>query len=309
MAVARSVAQHRVRVNTKFEIQRQCHLGTVIGHQKIDALNLLYRHHFLVVHRLQIGFRQVQSRNAQHAAANHQQGDKQNPQRNAVFDGEVFFPMRLGFVGDAGGLGDGALVGGLRAGHVLAGRARAHRHIASDVTIFLDGHHTGIDPVVIAVFAAVFNNAAPRQTALQGLPQPLKHPRRHIWVANQVVVFADQFFFSKAAYLDKIFAGKGNDALGVGLGDQTFVAGKELFFAGHWEIDFHDNALSFSVAEMLADRGAWACSAGAAQSAQTCRMVTAAVWHCDSGTKPTISYPGSEVSRRVGVDKIMPVLP
>ena len=72
---------------------------------------------------------------------------------------------------------------------------------------------------------------------------------------------------------------------------------------------FAADAVGEAVCAALCAAAARGVVVGAHQGAQTCRIEAAAVRQSAKGTRAMISCPGCAVSRRMGVDKIMPLLP
>ena len=80
----------------------------------------------------------------------------------------------------------------------------AHRLIFHHPAVALYRGDIGIDPVVIAVLAAVLHQAHPTVASLEGLPQMGEGDGRHVRVANHVVVVAEQLGAAEAADVDKV---------------------------------------------------------------------------------------------------------
>jgi len=82
---------------------------------------------------------------------------------------------------------------------------------------------------MITILAAVFDDAAPGQASLDGAPQIGKRLRRHVGMAQQIVVLADQLIMRKTGQLDKGLIGVSDDALEVGFGNDI-TSLRERFF-------------------------------------------------------------------------------
>ena len=109
------------------------------------------------------------------------------------------------------------------------GRFGAYREITGDLAALANRRDVGLYPVVVAVFAAVFNDAVPRLARLHGIPQILESRRRHVGMTHQIVRLPDQLAFGKTADLDKLAVDIGHDTLGVGLRNDLGAVAQLMF--------------------------------------------------------------------------------
>ncbi len=123
----------------------------------------------------------------------------------------------------------------------------AHGHVFHDFAIGPDGGDVGFHPIMITVLTAIFYYAAPGLARLYRIPQVLKRGLGHVGVTDQVMGLADQLRFRIAADLDKVPVDIGDDAFGVGFGDDGLAWGQLDLFLGHRHVDAHDQ--SFSIRE------------------------------------------------------------
>lgn len=87
--------------------------------------------------------------------------------------------------------------------------------------LLLERDDKGLDPVEIAILAAVLDQASPRQPRLDGCPQVGKGRFRHVGVAHDVVAAAKQFGARKSADIDEGVIGVGDGAFQVGARNQV----------------------------------------------------------------------------------------
>jgi hypothetical protein len=118
-------------------------------------------------------------------------------------------------------------------------RFDAHRLITDQLLALIDRGDIGIDPVVIAVLAAILDDAAPGFALIDRVPEVLEDRRRHDGVADDVVVGAQQLFFSETADIDEGLVAIGDDALGVGGGDDDPGVRIVVFSLRDREVDLH----------------------------------------------------------------------
>ncbi|MNH23991.1 hypothetical protein D3C79_839040 [compost metagenome] len=93
---------------------------------------------------------------------------------------------------------------------------RANRLVFHGFTIALHRRSVGADPVVVTILAAILHKPHPRASALECLPQMRKGFWRHIRVAHDVVIDAEQLGLAEAADVDEVWVDVGDGALGVG---------------------------------------------------------------------------------------------
>ena len=118
-------------------------------------------------------------------------------------------------------------------------RLIADRLVADDIFAVENWRHIGIDPIVVSVLAAVFDQPAPRVACLDGIPQILEGLRRHVRMAQNVVVLPDQFIFRVAADANQIGVDVGDDAFEIGSGNNGDFFTQHHFALSDGEIDFH----------------------------------------------------------------------
>ncbi|MCY1284177.1 hypothetical protein D9M70_330710 [compost metagenome] len=124
--------------------------------------------------------------------------------------------------------------------HLLGGGLDPHRLVADHLAVLQHRRDVGVDPVVVAVMAAVLDDAHPRPALLQGLPHVGEHRRRHVRVTHDVVRGAQQFVATEAADRDEGVVAVGDLPLEVGGGDQPLLSRKGTFALGdglivaHW---------------------------------------------------------------------------
>ncbi|MOA21723.1 hypothetical protein D3C78_1422300 [compost metagenome] len=123
---------------------------------------------------------------------------------------------------------------------MLARRAYAHRLVTHDPPTFEDGRDVGIDPVVVAVTAAVLDDTHPALAGFQVAPHQLVHRRRHVRVAHQVVRAANQFGLAVATDGGKLRVAVGDQAGGIGSRNQPLIGGKTLLDRGYRQVEAHD---------------------------------------------------------------------
>jgi hypothetical protein len=138
----------------------------------------------------------------------------------------------------AAGLGDASIkrfggndFGGRRLG--------AGRHIADDMVVFPNRHDTGLDPIMIAIFSPVLDDAAPGKALINRAPQAFEGGGRHIGMAHQVMVLTNQFLTRKARKRDKSIVCVGNDALQISLGNEVFATRIRNLTLRHRLVIFH----------------------------------------------------------------------
>ncbi|MPN25442.1 hypothetical protein SDC9_172851 [bioreactor metagenome] len=96
-----------------------------------------------------------------------------------------------------------------------------------------------VDPVVIAVLAAVLDQPVPRLAPFQRLPEVGKGRCRHFRMADDVVALAEQFAFGETGNGDEIGIDVGDDAAQVGLADDGRPFVHDDFAVGDRQIGFH----------------------------------------------------------------------
>ncbi|MOA18572.1 hypothetical protein D3C78_1388990 [compost metagenome] len=99
--------------------------------------------------------------------------------------------------------------------------------------MFEDRRDVGVDPVMVAIAAAVLDDAHPRTAFLQGRPHVREHGGRHVGVAHQIVRRADKLFATVAADVDEGIVGVTDHPALVGGGDQPLFGGIGTFALGY----------------------------------------------------------------------------
>jgi len=120
-----------------------------------------------------------------------------------------------------------------------ARRFGADRHVAERLLLVAYRHHQRLDPVVIAVLAAVLDHPAPGPARLDGRPEILEGLGRHVGMPDQVVVLADQFVAGEAAQFDEGLVRIRDDPAQIGPRDDDPSPGIGMLDVGHRKIGFH----------------------------------------------------------------------
>ncbi|MNT31538.1 hypothetical protein D3C72_1673780 [compost metagenome] len=92
---------------------------------------------------------------------------------------------------------------------------------------------------MVAVLAAVLDQARPGLPPANGAPHVLVGLGGHVGVADEVVRLANEFVVAVAAHANERWIAVGNLALGVGAGHQQFIAGIVEVLLGHRQVDAH----------------------------------------------------------------------
>jgi hypothetical protein len=108
-----------------------------------------------------------------------------------------------------------------------------HRHVADGAAVFLDRGDVGLNPVEVAVLAAVLHQASPWDAGANGLPQVGKRFRRHVRVADDVLRLANQLRSGIAADVLEVRIYVDDIAFQVGLGDDRLVFVQLYFLIGY----------------------------------------------------------------------------
>ncbi len=122
-----------------------------------------------------------------------------------------------------------ALVQGFGPLHLAGCGAHPYRLVALNLTVLINRCDKRIDPVVIAVVAAVFDDAHPGAPALEVGPHVSEDRSRCVGVAHHVVRAADQLFPGEATDVHKSVIAVSDDAFEVGGGDQPLGLGEGAF--------------------------------------------------------------------------------
>ena len=98
----------------------------------------------------------------------------------------------------------------------LLGDVDAHGDVAVGIAIRIqEGAYGGIDPVVGAIFTAVFDFALPDFAGFDGVPQVFEGTFRHVRVADDIVGLAKEFIQGVLGDFAEFLIGIGDDAPGV----------------------------------------------------------------------------------------------
>jgi len=147
----------------------------------------------------------------------------------------------------AGPLFTEGFVEGFGLGDFLAAGLGANRHVAHHLATSNHGGGVGAHPVVIAIFAAVFDQSRPRHAGLERGPHVGKGLHRHVWVADHVVRLAQQFVALETAQPDESLVGIGDAALRVCAGHQGGIGGEVVLALSHWQVLAHSDLVQVGV--------------------------------------------------------------
>ena len=117
--------------------------------------------------------------------------------------------------------------------------------IAHQLSVLANRRNVGHDPVEAAIFAPVLDDAAPRTSRFEVMPQIGKRFGRHVRVAHYIVRLPDHFLASVVADPGKGVIGLDNDALEVGTRVNEFTFGQKRFNVGNRHVYFHCFLSSF----------------------------------------------------------------
>ncbi len=122
-----------------------------------------------------------------------------------------------------------------------------YRFIANHLIAFENRCDIGVDPVMVAVLAAVLDNAHPWLALFQRIPQVRKHRRRDIRVPHQIVRRTDQLFAGEPTDFDEGVVAVADHTFGVGRGNQPLLSGKGALALGDGLVVTH----GFSIRKAL----------------------------------------------------------
>ena len=88
--------------------------------------------------------------------------------------------------------------------NLLAPGLAPYRHVAGHLTIVNDGCSMRLDPIVVAVLAAVLDQTDPRAPIFESQPEVLEGFDGHVRMTDDVVWPTDQLILGKAADFDEI---------------------------------------------------------------------------------------------------------
>ncbi|EXJ10908.1 hypothetical protein D779_0356 [Imhoffiella purpurea] len=115
---------------------------------------------------------------------------------------------------------------------LIARGLAAYRDIPGDAALLAQRRDIGLDPVEIAVFAAILDDPGPGPTRLDGLPEILEGGGRHVRMPDQIVGRPDQLIQTEAADLDEVGVGVGDPSLEVGSRDDQLIVPHQMFRLG-----------------------------------------------------------------------------
>lgn len=129
--------------------------------------------------------------------------------------------------------------------------AAADRGVADNPPVLVEvGRDVGKDPVVAAIPGQVLDVGEELLAGLDRVPGQLEGRTRHIRVADDVVLAADQFVFAVTGKLDEDRIAIGDDAFAVGLGDDEVAFPHQAFGRGGLNgLVFHNGFLSPGLAK------------------------------------------------------------
>jgi len=127
-------------------------------------------------------------------------------------------------------------------GDLLARRLAAHRHEARYLAAFVQGGDMCLDPVMVAILAAILDQAHPGAPGSDVAPHVDKDGRWHVGVAHDVVRLADQFGFAIATDLDEVRIDEDDAAIGIGAGNDQVIIPQRDFVLCDWPIEAHGKA-------------------------------------------------------------------
>ena len=92
---------------------------------------------------------------------------------------------------------------------------------------------------MIAVLAAVLDDAHPRLALLEGFPHMGKYGGWHVRMAYQIVWRVHQLFTAETADINEHLIAVGDHALEVGRGNQALILGHLMFALSHGLVITH----------------------------------------------------------------------
>ena len=117
---------------------------------------------------------------------------------------------------------------------LLTGRTGSHRHVFDHVAVLAHRRDVGFHPVVVAVLATILDEPRPRPARLHMRPQILESRRRHVRVADDIVILAQQLVIHETADFLEIVVSVCNSALEVGLRHDGLTVFHLDFVVGDW---------------------------------------------------------------------------
>ena len=130
-------------------------------------------------------------------------------------------------------------VGRLASRHLVARRLAPQRHDADHLAVFPDRRGVSLDPVKVAVLAAVLDVADPGPACQDIAPEIGKGFGRHVRMAHDVVRLADQFLLRETGDVEEVLIDVGDATLQIGLGDDRLAVFQHDLFVGHGQVGAH----------------------------------------------------------------------
>ncbi|MNZ34658.1 hypothetical protein D3C78_520390 [compost metagenome] len=134
---------------------------------------------------------------------------------------------------------DDAFIEGLGPADLIGCGLDPDRFKARHPAAFEYWRDVSVDPIVIAVSGAVLDDSHPRTPLLECAPHMGKHGRGHVGVADDVLWCTNQVGSVKTTDLDEGVITVGNDAAGVGRGDELLLRGQRNFALGNGLVVSH----------------------------------------------------------------------
>src|SRR5450830_57893 len=96
------------------------------------------------------------------------------------------------------------MVGPFGSRYLLSTWLGLNRCVANDLAVFEHRHGIHLNPVIIAVLAAVLDRPSPGLSTFDGAPEIDKRLNRHVRMTHDVLRRADQLFIREPADVNKI---------------------------------------------------------------------------------------------------------
>ncbi len=109
---------------------------------------------------------------------------------------------------------------------LFGGRLDTYRLETHHLAVFQHRRHVGIDPIMVAVLAAVLDDAHPRLPGLERGPHVLEYSRRYIRMTHRVVRRTHQLSLAVTTDVDEGIVAIGDGAACVGGGNQSLFGRK-----------------------------------------------------------------------------------
>ena len=227
------VVQRRRRIG-RIVLQRQHDLRAVIRQQENDPVDQAARLHVFLIHANQLLITRFQAGQS----GKSQYGHHAQQQQHGAADEHAQRQMAPTCCWQRPFL-PGSCVQPLCFGALGRRQRGTHRLVTGNLPLPLQGHDERFNPVKVAVLAAVLDRTAPRISCLYGRPHIAERRFRHIWVADDVLILADQLVAGKSANFHKGIIDVGDDAFEVGARNNISIFGKRNFVTRNRLIIFH----------------------------------------------------------------------